>query len=1051
MKNRAELSRSYAPIPSISPPQTCPEESPDEDDGGAYEAWRAGALRAQASRPKTKTVRLNDAGLRSHGRGSTKDEPLSEEREQGATERYTGRDAEVEAASVVARPYSIQRHGDGSNLQVSSTQRAPPNQVPRLMLERVTRQTYAGPPGTPGQVQVADADLHIPKRQMVESRPGQDILVRDAGEELSGRDQRPLARVAKHHISQDGCADPGTQTCVTAAAAGRNARGEPSTPGGLCTRQKASLSRQLQAVWDGRAMTGISKPAQDEVNGARQQKPSPSVASAPASVPSTFGRVVSKLTQGQAADHRRLEAHESDRTAPEHSPPKTRPLHSSGNVATSAGTGERTQLHENARLKQLEEENARLKEEAEQAKARELSRLQQLENENARLKAALEEESRRSATKLSCEQSEESMMAHAGVSNADTSVHNESDSVEMRMRVEAMAMFRVLDADNDGLISKSDLLRGFLDERAVLEELVDVHDEGPVSFEDFWSVIVAGNMQDQVETETERLLLLRLAEEEEAARARPSCAHHDLPQAEGCGQDDGQGLTAGDDGLPESVTAAPEEEDGCLVARDPTPASSTTPDVVLKGVQCQSVEAEIAEQRRRQMDRDRATLESRGASERNVVEMQRRIFDQASTGAAPASGDQVHSIGRLKQHHGAQGQEDTNEAAPDTLLVNPLNADGISPRYRSLSETRSRENSPRVLPHHIIAVCGKGQRMARNPLSTHQASNGTAPAGTSDGDCKHAAGHVLGESEQPGSSTTGSEGRDQLEAVSGDCPGVPNKLHASPTPTATNATAPLEEDDADGEAGYACDTKTLGGSSMSDALRRLEIEISKLEKLDSTPLSSPLPPPSEALPSPPSVTALPACRQTDEVSCSRVLPHHARSVQADSSNKHTHGALPSRLDSSESEEDDRTPLKQGISFSSRMSRNVPMLQASSQASGNGGSRGVLVSAGKGKGTPSTPPPRHRPHTTTTQDGPQPLSLPGSGADSFAGIAVGAGFIDGRARRGRVREQETRPGCQEGVARSKAEEGHEAWAEVLAPGEGLLARGDSLMREKAVRC
>ena len=892
--------------------------------------------------------------------------------------------------------------------------------VPRLMLAQM--QIDTAPRRAPASTgQVAAVDLGVSYRHVTESGQGLGLgrdCYRDV-EEVGGGNERSLAakgaaRVESYSPGSDDLLAPATEATADSHA-------EPLLSMGLRCRHKASVSRQIQEMWHGRG--GMTTSSQGERKGAG--------AAATACDKRYSGR------SGEAADAQGPEVHASNENHREHGS-------GSANISLSRGMTDR--------LQELEKENARLKEEAAQRTTQGLSRLQQLEEENARLKAALEEEGRRCAAK----QSGEGQVEIEQTADGDASVN---DSLEMR--VEAMAMFRVLDADNDGWIGKAELVKGFPQHRAVLEEQVDLKDEAPFSFEDFWAVIVAGDMQTQVEAETERLLLLRLAEEEEVARARH--ARHEgsrspmadaSPLAQQLLADDGVVVPAKGDGSMAHESAAgasAEEDDGCSVARAPggssaTPDVSLTPDVSFRGVRCQSMDTEIAEQRRQQSERERANVESREAAERNILEMQRRIFDPGSQGAlrenSPTPGDpDRRSAASLLQEQ--EQEQEHRSAAREAYPVNQLFADGVSPRYRSLSGNRSRENSPRVLPHHVIAVCGMGQRhpallqpaSETFPASTHQVANSPAAIGvTSDGDCRLVADEVVGGSEQQG--------------------------ERSATSSATKATSAPAKAAADCEAEHACAGKpVMCDDGVPDALRRLELEISKLEKLETgTPHCSPLPPPSEAG-SPPALPH-PAQRQKcirdlmDSNSDDNRPAHEARpprvildgngargrpAASSNKSNAEAQGSHPSRLDSSDeraSSDDDRTPIKQGISFSSRLSRGLPVLQASGLASSSGGTRGVLVSAGKGKGTPSTPPPRHRPHTALSRNHDpnpaclgHPLGMSGLGADGLAGNGVGAGFINGRARRVQEREQEL--GCQQGGAASQVQ-GVCSQARVAAP-------------------
>lgn len=118
-------------------------------------------------------------------------------------------------------------------------------------------------------------------------------------------------------------------------------------------------------------------------------------------------------------------------------------------------------------------------------------------------------------------------------------------------------------------------------------------------------------------------------------------------------------------------------------------------------------------------------------------------------------------------------------------------------------------------------------------------------------------------------------------------------------------------------------------------------------------------------------------------------------------------ALTRRLDSSGSDDDDPTPLKEGISFSSRTSRTsrsrepVSGPPASADVHRLPCAIGALVPYAKSRGTPSSPPPRPRPQQAPATNGPQLLGAPGGEArtDGQGPTTAGAGLINERGRQG----------------------------------------------------
>ena len=172
------------------------------------------------------------------------------------------------------------------------------------------------------------------------------------------------------------------------------------------------------------------------------------------------------------------------------------------------------------RLRELEQENARLREAAGQTRD-ELLRLKQLEDENARLKAALEEELRRAGGQEAALAGPFPALESGGQEIADDLLATVDQSLEMR--VEAMALFRVLDEDNDGLIQSADVAKGFAQQRAAVDALLVKANlqEACLSFEEFWGIVMQGCLQGHVPDATERLLLERLVQEEQVGAGRP--------------------------------------------------------------------------------------------------------------------------------------------------------------------------------------------------------------------------------------------------------------------------------------------------------------------------------------------------------------------------------------------------------------------------------------------------------------------------------------------------------------------------------------------------
>jgi hypothetical protein len=123
-----------------------------------------------------------------------------------------------------------------------------------------------------------------------------------------------------------------------------------------------------------------------------------------------------------------------------------------------------------------------------------------------------------------------------------------------------------------------------------------------------------------------------------------------------------------------------------------------------------------------------------------------------------------------------------------------------------------------------------------------------------------------------------------------------------------------------------------------------------------------------------------------------------------------------RLDSSASDDDDRTPLKQGISFSSRTSPTSRGLAACQPATADlarlpptmslSAASGVLAPYAKSRGTPSSPPPRPRPQQAPATNGPQLLGTPGVEArgDGQGSATAGAGLINDKGRHGQQESQ-----------------------------------------------
>jgi len=187
-------------------------------------------------------------------------------------------------------------------------------------------------------------------------------------------------------------------------------------------------------------------------------------------------------------------------------------------------------------------------------------------------------------------------------------------------------------------------------------------------------------------------------------------------------------------------------------------AAASVVEQSFKGVKCQSVDAEIARQRSLQRAREEASLESRGAAERDIVEALMRAVRQqqhvsqegkadTQSGEAAAVEDQAAvSPGETAGREGCATLPPS--AVPPWVQEEEASVpDGASPRYRShpLSATgSSRENSPRVLQHHVIAVCGSSRPAPRlrpaadRPVEETRTSGRTD--GKADGECAAAAG-----------------------------------------------------------------------------------------------------------------------------------------------------------------------------------------------------------------------------------------------------------------------------------------------------------------------